>query len=136
MLNLQRKEIKKSPELQISPMIDMIFLLLVFFILSTMYMTQVKTVPLQLPTAENSVNQKKTNYTISIKADNSLWLDEKTITLGNLVKIMQDEATKNTNIAIVIRADKHTSYGHIMEVLDGLKGAGVTKFALATEGVK
>lgn len=44
----RRKRVMKSPEIMLSPMIDMIFLLLVFFIVSTMYMSEVKTIPIRL----------------------------------------------------------------------------------------
>lgn len=47
----RRKRVMKSPEIMLSPMIDMIFLLLVFFIVSTMYMSEVKTIPIRLPVA-------------------------------------------------------------------------------------
>lgn len=136
MLNLHRKNLKKTPDMQISPMIDMIFLLLVFFIISTMYMTQVKTVALQLPQGQNSTTQKSLSHTVSIKADNSLWLDNKNVTLAVLTKSLAGELAQKTNISVVIRADKRTNYGHVMQVLDSLKGAGVTKFALATESGK
>ena len=49
----RRKRVMKSPEIMLSPMIDMIFLLLVFFIVSTMYMSEVKTIPIRLPVARH-----------------------------------------------------------------------------------
>ena len=53
---MRRRPRKQSlpPQLMLSPMIDMIFLLLVFFIVSTMYMSEIKTIPIRLPVAQNS----------------------------------------------------------------------------------
>ncbi|MBR2220189.1 MAG: biopolymer transporter ExbD, partial [Phascolarctobacterium sp.] len=48
----------------LSPMIDMIFLLLVFFIVSTMYMSEIKTIPIRLPVAQNSETVSKSNFSV------------------------------------------------------------------------
>lgn len=58
----RRKRVMKSPEIMLSPMIDMIFLLLVFFIVSTMYMSEVKTIPIRLPVARHSENVSKEQF--------------------------------------------------------------------------
>ena len=103
----RRKREMKSPEIMLSPMIDMIFLLLVFFIVSTMYMSEVKTIPIRLPQARHSENVSKSNFNVSIKADGSLYLDENPIEMDLLVQIIQ--------------------------LMDKMKGAGVTRFGLATD---
>ncbi len=64
----RRERIKdKTPELMISPMIDLIFLLLAFFIISTMYMTQVRTVSIELPNAESAEIINKSSSLVSVK---------------------------------------------------------------------
>lgn len=63
----RRKRLLRTPEIMLSPMIDMIFLLLVFFIISTMYMSEVKTIPIRLPVAQHSENVSKSNFNVSIK---------------------------------------------------------------------
>ena len=70
----RRKRVMKSPEIMLSPMIDMIFLLLVFFIVSTMYMSEVKTIPIRLPVARHSENVSKSNFNVTIKKDGSFIL--------------------------------------------------------------
>lgn len=66
----------QSPEIMLSPMIDMIFLLLVFFIISTMYMSEIKTIPIRLPVAQHSQTVSKSNFNVTIKKDGSIYLDE------------------------------------------------------------
>lgn len=82
----RRKRVMKSPEIMLSPMIDMIFLLLVFFIVSTMYMSEVKTIPIRLPVARHSENVSKSNFNVTIKKDGSLYLDENKIEMDMLVQ--------------------------------------------------
>ena len=59
MRSRRRKRVITPPEIMLSPMIDMIFLLLVFFIVSTMYMSEIKTIPIRLPAAQNAETVSK-----------------------------------------------------------------------------
>lgn len=131
-LQERRLKLRKTPEMQISPMIDMMFLLLVFFIMGTMYMTQVKTIPVKMPEAVNSVTQAKVNYVVSIKADGSLWLNDQQLEMAALKQKIGESVKTNAELPVIIRADKATGYGQVISVLDQLKGVGVTRFGMAT----
>lgn len=128
----QRKEIK-PPSIMLSPMIDMIFLLLVFFIVSTMYMSEVKTIPIKLPIAQNSENLNKSNFNITIKKDGSLYLDEDAITMDLLLANAAAENKKDTAFSVIIRADGDVDYKTVVRLMDNLKGVGITRFGLATD---
>ena len=73
------------PELMISPMLDLIFLLLAFFIISTMYMTEVRTISIALPTAQNAEVVHKGSSLVTVKKDGSYWLDDKKMPLDTIV---------------------------------------------------
>ena len=60
---------RKTPPLMIIPMIDIMFFLLVFFMLSTMYMIDLKTIPVKLPQAKNAVTDTTTTFAVTMKAD-------------------------------------------------------------------
>ena len=85
------KKANQPPQLMLSPMIDMIFLLLVFFIVGTMYMSELRSIPIQLPQAKNSETLKKSSFTVSIKKDGSLYLDDIPIELEQLIKNVKIE---------------------------------------------
>lgn len=123
----------KTPDLMIIPMIDIMFFLLVFFMISTMYMVDQKTIPIKLPVAENSTVDTKTTFAVSIKKDGSLWLGEKQTDIKSLTMQAIMEQKANPGFAIVIRADKDADYGQVIAVLDTLKGAGINRFGLATD---
>lgn len=133
MIKLRKRKSAKTPEMQLSPMIDMIFLLLVFFILSSMYMSELKTIPIKMPVAQNSVSQSKANFIISVKADGSVWLGDKQTELATLAMQAGIESKANSDFAVIIRADKEADYGKVITVLDKLKGVGVTRFGMATD---
>lgn len=111
----------------------MIFLLLVFFIVSTMYMSEVKTIPIRLPQARHSENVSKSNFNVSIKADGSIYLDENPIEMDLLVQNAAAESKRDSSFSVIIRADDDAPYKTIIQLMDKMKGAGVTRFGLATD---
>ena len=127
------RKVKQPPSLMLSPMIDMIFLLLVFFIVSTMYMSEVKTISLALPMAKYSETLKKSNFTVSLKKDGTLYLEDAPIDLAPLLDRVKEEAKSNTAFSVTIRADEEASYKRVIALMDALKGAGVTHLGLATD---
>jgi len=123
----------KTPDLMIIPMIDIMFFLLVFFMISTMYMVDLKTIPVKLPTAANSSVDARTTFSVSIKKDGSIWLGDKQTDARSLAMQALMEQKANPNFAVVIRADKDADYGEVIAILDLLRGAGINKFGLATD---
>lgn len=120
------------PGLMISPMIDLIFQLLVFFIVSTMYMTDVHTIPIQLPTAKNSIASQKQTFAVTVKKDGHLFLNEKPIQQSQLLQTAAQAKKSDPSLAIIIRSDGEANYQTVIKLLDALKGAGITRFGLAT----
>lgn len=127
---------RKTPELIIIPMIDIMFFLLVFFMLSTMYMIDLKTIPVKLPQAKNAATDTTTTFAVTMKADGTLYLGEAQTDAQALVTQAAIEQKNNKNFAVVIRAEKDLEYGEVIKLVDRLKGAGVTRFGLATDGGK
>ena len=128
-----RRRESKAPEIMLSPMIDMIFLLLVFFIISTMYMSEVKTIPIRLPVAQHAENVSKSNFNVSVKKDGTLYLDETQIALEQLVANAAVESKRDSSFSVIIRAEGDADYKTVIHLMDKLKGAGVTRFGLATD---
>lgn len=132
---MRRRPRKQSlpPQLMLSPMIDMIFLLLVFFIVSTMYMSEIKTIPIRLPVAQNSETVSKSNFAVTVKKDGVLYLEDNKIEMKQLVANAAAESKRDAAFSVIIRADGETNYKTVIKLMDELKGAGVTRFGLATD---
>lgn len=125
---------RKTPELNIIPMIDIMFFLLVFFMLSTMYMIDLKTIPVKLPKAASAATDTSTTFAVSMKSDGSIYLGDAPTELNALVMQASMEQKNNPNFAVVIRAERDIDYGKVITLIDKLKGAGITRFGLATDG--
>ena len=120
-----------KPEVVIIPMIDIMFFLLVFFIMSTLYMVNVKTVDVNLPKAQSAQTQLNVTYLITVRKDGSLWLEDQPIDADTLVQQARMESQKNPRFAVVVRADGDMNYSGVMELLDRFRQAGITRFGLA-----
>ena len=124
----------KQPDLNIIPMIDIMFFLLVFFMLSTMYMVEQKTIPVNLPQATSAAIDNKTNFTVTLKDDGSIYLEDQQTDIQTLLMQATKEQKNNPSFAIIIRADKDINYEKVVSFIDTLKKAGITRFGLATNG--
>lgn len=123
----------KMPAIMLSPMIDMMFLLLIFFIVSTMQMTELKTIPVKLPVATEAVIQNTAKFMVTIKDDGAYWLADKVISKQELINKAREEQKKDEKFHIVIRADENVQYKAVIGLLDSFKKAGVSRVGLATE---
>lgn len=110
------------------------FFLLVFFMLSTMYMVEQKTIPVNLPQATSATIDNKTNFTVTLKDDGSIYLEDQQTDIQTLLMQATKEQKNNPSFAIIIRADKDINYDKVVSFIDTLKKAGITRFGLATNG--
>ena len=133
MIKLKKRRVTKAPELMISPMIDMMFLMLVFFIYCTMNMSEIKTIDIKLPIAQNASIKTKTNFNISIKADGTIWLGDKQTNVDAVVMQAVLESKNNPDFAVIISADGDGSYRNVISLLDRFKQAKITRVGLATD---
>ena len=99
-------------------------------------MVDLKTIPVNMPKVANAQTQTNVNYLVTMKADGSLYLEDKPIDEETLIQNAKVQYSQNPDFAVVIRADESIDYGKIMALLDKLKGAGITKFGLATDTIK
>lgn len=111
----------KQPDLNIIPMIDIMFFLLVFFMLSTMYMVEQKTIPVNLPQATSATIDNKTNFTVTLKDDGSIYLEDQQTDIQTLLMQATKEQKNNPSFAIIIRADKDINYDKVVSFIDTLK---------------
>ena len=132
-MRLRDRKSFARPEVMIIPMIDIMFFLLVFFMMSTLYMVNIKTVDVNMPKAQTAETQMNVNYLVTLKADGSLWLEDQPIAEGDLLARAKQEYKRNPRFAVVVRADQGMDYGMVIGLLDKLRGAGIDHFGLAAD---
>lgn len=131
------RERKKSlPAVMVIPMIDIMFFLLVFFMLSTMYMTNLKTVAVKLGDIQGSViSQQNVAFAVSIDHDNNYFVGDVKVDLNILRNYAQKEIQHNPNAFVVVRTDVNSSYSAFNDLVGALKSVGVARFGIAAESM-
>lgn len=119
-------------EVNIVPMLDLAYVLIVVFIL--MATAQVSGIELDLPQASNRQTlEVSQTQAISVAASGEVYLNGAPTTVPELTEEMRARFAENPEVPVVIRGDTATDYGKVMEVLDVVKGVGITKIGLPAE---
>ena len=127
---LQEKDELKT-EINILPMIDVIFAILSFFIVSSLFLTKVETIPINLPNSNTAKKEDKKSINLSIDSKSRIFLNKNLVQLSNLKnEIIKLNIEKNS--LIIIRGDKNVNYGKIVEVMDIIRSLNNIKIAIST----
>ena len=119
-------------ELNITPLLDLAFVLLVIFIITTTPI--VNDLDLDLPTASKHPKDppKKANY-VTVEASGKLWLNKQSVDLGSMLQTLVNLRTDDPDLSVVVRGDGKTKYKQIRAVMDVCQQANVVKVELATD---
>lgn len=121
------------------PMIDVIFSILAFFIISTLFLVPSEGLDVNLPEASTSAEQTQTALTIGIDATGTIYFEQRVMTLEDLLTTIQaqvnnptaNNATSRQNL-VVIQADQAVNHGRVVEVMDQLRQIEGIRLAIAT----
>ena len=120
-------------QINILPMIDIIFVILSFFIISSLFLVKLETIPVNLPNAESSNIEKDSVIIISMDVDNKIYIDKRLINLNSLENVIKSKIKNISNKKVVLRADKELKYGNVISVLDILRKIENIKIGVSTE---
>ena len=130
-MNFLPEKDELKTEINILPMIDVIFAILSFFIVSSLFLTKVETIPINLPNSTTAKKEDKKSINLSIDSKSRIFLNKNLVQLSNLKKeIIKLNIEKNS--LIIIRGDKNVNYGKIVEVMDIIRSLNNIKIAIST----
>ena len=124
---------KKKPRIEIIPMIDTMFFLLVFFMIATLSMTIQQGMPVSLPTAKSSTDTKTENVSLTLTQDGALYYNKEIITLEELERRLANLRQTSPDPSLLINADKQVSHGRVIQVMDLIRLSGITNMGIATQ---
>ncbi|WP_295995709.1 biopolymer transporter ExbD [uncultured Veillonella sp.] len=125
--------VKKEPTIMIIPMIDIVFFLLVFFMVGTLYMNTEQQIPLNLPSTSSSTAKSIEPIIITLTTSHKLYIDNREVSADNLSQEVQDIVRTTPRQAFVIRASKDVYYNEVIALLDMLKVNGAKYISVATD---
>jgi biopolymer transport protein TolR len=123
--------LKQISEINMTPLMDLTFILLITFIITFPLIEQ--GIAINLPKGKASEMKEQVSRQISLNARKQLFLDERPVSREELVKDMRDVGTSEPNTTIYVRADRDLPYGDVVDIMRILHDADITRMALVTE---
>lgn len=118
-------------DINMTPLIDMIFILLIFFMVTSSFVRE-SGVEIERPMAATGTEQTP-SIVVGIDASNRVWIDGQTVDIRNVTSWMENFKAENTDTAVVIASDRMARSGLLIEVLDACRSADITNVSVATK---
>ena len=123
----------RGTRIEMIPLIDMVFLLLVFFIYGMLSMAVHRSLPVQLPASSTAPADQRSILSLTIHSDGSINVDKERIPLGGLKELLGSKPKEIKEAGLLLFADREVSYQRLFFVLDEIKAAGFSQISLQAE---
>lgn len=128
-----RRTRRDDARIEITPLVDMVFLLLIFFMLSTTFIVS-PGIKVNLPqSSAEKVTQEKKEVQVVITEDNKVFVESMLIDMGELKQRLVGAARQDPQTLVIIKADAKALHGKVVEVMDLAKESGLNRMAIATQ---
>ena len=119
--------------INILPMIDIIFAILSFFIISSLYLTKIDTIKVNLPKSSTAVREQNKLQIITIDNNENIYFNSREISLTNMSSIIRTNIENLEEPIVILRADTSVKHGFIVNLLDELRKIENLKIGISTE---
>ena len=126
-------EVGKKARIEMLPLIDIVFLLLVFFIYAMLSMAVHKALPVALPSSDTAKIHKQMVLSITVDSEGAIHVDKDPVPLQSLAAILKEKAGKTESPGVLLFADKDLSYQDLFRVLDQITIGGIKQVSLQAE---
>lgn len=131
MKRFSHKQYKEETEINLTPMLDVVFIMLIFFIVTTSFVKE-SGIEVNRPSAQTSKQKAKANILIAIRNDNEIWIDKRMVDIRAVRANIERLKASNSQNSIVIQADKDAKTGTLVQVMDQVRLAGITNISIST----
>ena len=125
--------LNRKPRIEMLPLIDIVFLLLVVFIYAMLSMAVHRGLPVLLPTSETAKVDKRLTLSVAVKADGSIYVNEEPVRINHLAEKLENISKREKEPGILLFADRSLSYQRLFRVLDQIRKAGLSRISLQAE---
>jgi biopolymer transport protein ExbD len=129
-----RSRLRASPSIDLTPMVDVVFLLVIFFMVSTTFITMESGLPVDLPSAQTAVTEPSTLPTVTITKNEAIYVGGTQVTQAQVIDAVRRQMASSGYTTVVLRADASVPHGVVVTVMDLIKQAGAKRLAIATGG--
>ncbi|MEM8505066.1 MAG: biopolymer transporter ExbD [Cyanobacteria bacterium P01_D01_bin.1] len=131
-MHLPNDDTEEDVSVNILPMIDVIFAILTYFIISSLFLTQSDGLPVNLPTAQTSQRQPDANFTVTIDEQGQVTLNQNVVQTSDIQTLINQQLTPGQVAVVTIRADELALNGDVVDVMDEVRQIEGAKLAIAT----
>ncbi|MGB3210072.1 MAG: biopolymer transporter ExbD [Desulforhopalus sp.] len=124
---------RRGPRIEMLPLIDIVFLLLVFFIYAMLSMAVHRALPIALPESATAEIDNRPQIAISISHEGSVYIDKRLVEPTDLSAILQSKTVTEKEKGVQVFADRLVEYQRLFMVLDSIKEAGISQISLQAE---
>ncbi|MFH2044374.1 MAG: biopolymer transporter ExbD [Pseudomonadota bacterium] len=132
MIKSRKKRAIYEVQMPLTSLIDIIFMLLIYFLLTTNFMVD-EGIKIKLPQAKASKPQVEESITIFVDKDGRTYLNEQEVEIGELFKKVKEMVGNDKDKLVVVRSDRGVILNKVVKVMDVAKAAGAGRLCLATE---
>ena len=123
---------EEESEINITPMLDVVFIMLIFFIVTATFIKEAG-IDVNRPDAATAVKQEKANILIAIGPNNDIWIDRRQVDVRSLRPNIERLHAENPQGSVVIQADKESKTDTLIQVMDASRQAGVYNVSIAAQ---
>ena len=128
----RRYESEEESAIDITPMLDVVFIMLIFFIVTATFVKEAG-IDVNRPDAATAVKQEKANILIAIDAQNRIWIDRREVDVRSVRPNIERLHAENPQGSVVIQADRESKTETLIQVMDASRSAGVFNVAIAAQ---
>ncbi|RFF27746.1 MULTISPECIES: biopolymer transporter ExbD [unclassified Wenzhouxiangella] len=128
----RRHATRDEPEINITPMLDIVFIMLIFFIVTTSFIRETG-VEVNKPTAMTAEPRPQGNVLIAIRDNDDIWMNKQQIELHEVRTEVERAKAENPESAVVLIADRGARTGMLVEVMDQVQAAGINRISVSAE---
>ena len=118
--------------INVTPFVDIALVLLIIFMVTAKYIVTPQAIPVDLPRASTS-NAVSVAVAVSVDASGAIFADTRPVNDEQLMAYMRERHRENADVRAIIAADQRVPHGRVVHVIDLVRRAGVTKFAIQTQ---
>ncbi len=123
----------KKARIEMLPLIDIVFLLLVFFIYAMLSMAVHRGMPVELPASQTARIDKKLILSVTVTADGNIYVDKQPVALAELTDVLTARAGQAEQPGVLLFADRSLAYQKLFQVLDKIRLAGISRISLQAD---
>ncbi len=133
MFRFRRWKRKAEPQVNVTPLVDVVLQLVIFFIVTTTFISVETGARVNLPSAQFSRIEEAKTITVTLTKNNLLYLNGSMVDWAELPRLVVVELRKDPAISVIIEADREVLHGRVVKLMDLLRRTGVEKMAIATQ---